>query len=319
MTHIPKELSGRLSGFPRELLALLEAELAAGNGIVEVASCFPAPPAGLYVKLARPVTTRPRRSGGGISFLDRRSSLYSGEFCDERRFHFILEPPHPPEPEPDMDAIRAGRMPVPPPPDAVARFLSSMAIDYERWHDGIGYDLEALRNASAEERSRIEEILLGRGVTGWRDVEALAALGTPRARAALRQGLASGDPEVRMAVLSHAPELASDGERTAALVAALRDAEFYGGLTQALEEAEAHHPPEVVDALLRGALARSGEVAVHFAAMLAYLHGQAKEPFDWAQRPFFLRFHTEERREREEAFRELCARLGIGTSGYLPG
>lgn len=28
-------------------------------------------------------------------------------------------------------------------------------------------------------------------------------------------------------------------------------------------------------------------------------------------RPFFLRFHTEDRAEREQAYRELCGRLGV--------
>lgn len=207
----------------------------------------------------------------------------------------------------------------PPSGDAVARFVSSMAVDRDAWRDGLGYDLEALRGASAEERVRIEDLLLGRGVSGWRDVEALAALGTPRAHAALREAAVGADAEVRLAVLSYAPDLVSEAGRTASVVAALRDAAFYGGLTQALAEVETRHPPEVVDALLRGALAREGEVAVHFAAMLCYVHGRTAEPFDWGERPFFLRFRTEDRRERETAFRELCARLGIDARPYLAG
>ncbi|MEI9863517.1 MAG: hypothetical protein WDN00_02975 [Limisphaerales bacterium] len=57
------------NAMPGALRALLEAELAAGNEIVEVAHCFPAPPAGAYFKLAKPVTIRPRQSGDGINFL----------------------------------------------------------------------------------------------------------------------------------------------------------------------------------------------------------------------------------------------------------
>ena len=37
--------------------------------------------------------------------------------------------------------------------DAVSRFRASMNIDYEKWHDGIGYDLDALRAASNGERA----------------------------------------------------------------------------------------------------------------------------------------------------------------------
>jgi hypothetical protein len=112
-------------------------------------------------------------------------------------------------------------------------------------------------------------------------------------------------------VTRYAPQLIPDATRVASLVEALKTAVAYGGLTQALEEVLECHPPEVMDALLRGLLEREGEVAVHFAARLFYLHGKADEPFDWNHRPFFLRFHTEDRAERLAVYRELCAILEI--------
>jgi hypothetical protein len=93
-------------------------------------------------------------------------------------------------------------------------------------------------------------------------------------------------------------------------VKALESAEIYGGLTQALLQIESFHPPEVVEALFRGVLARSGEVAVLLAAMLMYIHGKAASSFDWDQRPFFLKFNTDDRAERAEAFKDLCERVG---------
>jgi hypothetical protein len=51
--------------------------------------------------------------------------------------------------------------------------------------------------------------------------------------------------------------------------------------------------------------------------MLTFLHGKADEPFDWEQRPFFLRFHTEVRSEREAVFHELCERIGVDAGKYL--
>lgn len=93
-----------------------------------------------------------------------------------------------------------------------------------------------------------------------------------------------------MAVLWHAPELVSDAERTASLVQALEGAEIYGGLTQTLRQIESFHPPEIVAALLRGVLTRAGGNAVHFVAMIMFIHGKAKSSFDWDQRPFFLEF-----------------------------
>jgi hypothetical protein len=200
---------------------------------------------------------------------------------------------------------------------AVERFERSMAIDHEKWHDGIGYDLEAIDAATPQERARIEALVLGRGARDWRDVEALARLDTPGTREALRGALARGSHEIRMAIARHAPALTSDAERSDLLVAALKGADFYGGLSQALDQAAAFHPPAVLDALFRGLLERSGEVAVHFAALLAYLHDAASEPFDMEQRPFFLRFATPDRAAREAAFRDLCVRIGVDPARWL--
>lgn len=200
---------------------------------------------------------------------------------------------------------------------AVDRFRRSMQIDYEKWHDGVGYDLDAIRDATAGEREEIERLLVGRASSDWRDVQALATLGTPGAHAALREAMRSEKAEIRLAVSSYAPGLFDETGRTRSLVSALEKAEFYDGLTQALREAEEHHPPEVVDALFRGALRRDGPVAVHFAAMLMFLHGKADSPFDMAQRQFFLTFHTTDPAERRERVRELCASIGIDAADVL--
>jgi hypothetical protein len=71
-----------------------------------------------------------------------------------------------------------------------------------------------------------------------------------------------------------------------------------------------------VDALLRGALHRDPDAAVNFAALIFYIYGKAKEPFDWEHRTFFLRFRAEGP-EREGAFRELCERIGVDAAEYL--
>jgi hypothetical protein len=283
-----------------------------------------------------------------LDFFDRRASDYSGEFTDATRHFFVLEPPHLPEPEPDMNAIRAklqagyaaanpiaegrqdpskteqpSRRDAPPPggvsrnverripQTAVAKFRASMEIDYEKWREGIGYDVELLKSAAPDDRARMEELLVNRPVDDWRDVEALAALGTPRAKALLRKALRSTDPSVSTAVARYAPELMTDAKRTAMLVRALERAETFAGLTPTLLEVAQFHPPKVVRALLRGVLNRDGGTAVHLAAMVMFIHGKAKAPFDWELRPFFLRFHTEDPGERAAACRELCARIGI--------
>jgi hypothetical protein len=317
----------RIVQFPPPLRELITAELANGNSIAEIASCFPAPPAGAYCKLARPVTTRPRTTTAELSYYDRNSSLYSGEWTDERRFYFVIEPPRPPAPEPDMDAIRTARNSPPPVKAAstgsraattlIERFRESMRIDYEKWHDGIGYDLSLIDAASPAERKVIEVMLISRGVNDWRDVEALARVNSLPARKALRRAMMNGNVEVRGAVIRFAPKLVNEDDRTTFLVEALRTARFYGGLSDALDQVPDYHPPEVVAELLRGTLERSGDVAVHFAAMLMFIHGKAKDPFDWSHRPFYLRFDAATRAERETVFRELCERIGVNADEYL--
>ncbi len=194
------------------------------------------------------------------------------------------------------------------------RFIHSMERNRERWHDGIGYDLDALAAASPDARQAIEELLLRQRPRSWHDIQALAALDTPRARAAILAALDDPDAMVRAAVTRFAATRIAEDDRTAALVRGLETADFYGGLTQVLAQVEEFHPPPVIEALLRGVLTRKGEVAVHFAAMLMFLHGKAREPFDWNLRPFFLTFHTEDAAERAAAFEELRARIGADLS-----
>lgn len=329
---IPDRFRDDVAAFPAPLRALLDAELAAGNAIVDSGRGPPAPPGGAWARLARPLRTRlatfparqhlardtsRRGGGGGITDVDRR--------------FFILEPATqlsapagPPDvrsaPPPAAFAPRANATDATrsePPDTPLNRFRRSMQIGFDQWHDGIGYDLEALRAASLEERAAIEALLLSRAAADWRDVEALAALDTPRAREALMAAARHGSPAIRLAVQRHAPGLLNESERTAALVAALEVPELGDGLSAALDEAATYHPPEVVAALFRGALHGSGENAVHFAALLAYVHGQAAEPFDWDQRPFFLRFNTDNKAERVAVFRELCARIGVDGEDWL--
>jgi len=320
---LPEAHRAELERFPPVLLALIVAELAAGNGITELGHGFPAAPCGAYVLLTAPVSTRPRTNDASIRFHDYDTPTHSGRFTDEKGHFFVLEPPHPPEPPPDMDAIRRALEPppwTPPPPrddTHYRRFRASMEIDYEKWREGIGYDLESIRKAGPEDRRSIEDLVLGRGALDWRDVEAMAELNTPRATEALRAILKGTDIRLKQAVLRYAPGLTTKNDRKATLVRALEEAVIYGGLTQALDELPGYHPPEAIEALFRGALRREGEVAVHFAAMLYYLHGKAEEPFDWSHRPFFLRFHAALGPEREAVFRELCAHVGVDPQPYL--
>lgn len=338
---IPEHFRSEADRLPTALRALLDAELAAGNEIVEVSSSFPAPPAGVYFMLVRPVSTRPRASSDGVAFYHRNSSQYAGEFHDERRFFFILEAPLPPPPEPDMDAIRASLdRPVhvhdtavrrecreherfegaatheATPSSALTRFMASMELDYEKWREGTSYDLDAIDSATPEERASIEATLVAHATRGWREIEALARLGTERAREAMREALRRGDAEVRAAVLRYAPELVDEDTRTGSLVRGLREATFFRGLSEMLDQAATFHPPAVIDTLFAEVLNGDGEKAVHLAALLFHIHGLTDQPFDWSHRPFFLRFNTDDRAERNAAFGELCQRVSVDVTKY---
>lgn len=372
--------------FPAFLRTLVEAEVQAGNAVVELSYGYPAAPCGAYIKLARPVSTRPRQSEGELVFYDRNTPSFSGEFSNSDRHFFVLEPPHPPEPPPDMDAIRerlkrmdteaaaarararegkgseeatrqggsrASKRPAeapasttdrvskthrvtapaperasapapkprrdaPSPVPATApevsvatRFQASMVLDSEKWREGTGYDLALLKQATPADLAAIQDLLVRHSPRDWRDVEALSQLDTPGARAALRDALRDPDAQVRMAVHRYAPDLFSEAERIDSLVQAIETAASFSGLSQTLEEVQVLHPPPVVAALLRGLMERDGATAVHYAAMLFYLHGKADSPFDWSHRPFFLRFNTDDPGERETVVRELCATLEI--------
>ena len=202
-------------------------------------------------------------------------------------------------------------------PSPLQRFEKSMVINYEKWHDGIGYDLEAIEEASEQECVAIEQMLIRHRPRDWRDIEALAKIGTESAREAIKSAIKNSDPEVRIAVTTYAPELVKESDRIQSVTDALEHAEVFSGLSRMLDDVEEFHPPEVKEALIKGLLSREGEVATLFAGMLFYLYGKADEAFDWSQRPFFLRFNTEKREERLQAFKELCIKLNIDPQKYL--
>lgn len=346
--NLSPQQNKELSEFPKALRDLVDAELAVGNTIVELGHGFPAAPCGAYIKLSQPVSARPG-STAELSFYDRNGSDYSGEFTDEKRHYFVLEPPHAPEPEPDMQAIRAkldadyiaanlsffgpdatvegviqaqfdravARATPEDPNSLVGRFKASMDIDYEKWREGIGYDIGLFGQATPQELQQIEQILRERRDVDWRDIAALAALGTKSAKRALKLALSTGDARIRMAVLTHAPQLVSKSDRITALVTTLEKASLYSGLSEALRHIEQFHPREIVNALLRGLMERDGGTACQFAAMLYFIHGKASSAFDWDHRPFFLRFNTADLVEREVVVRELLATLGVKPSRYI--
>ena len=79
----------------------------------------------------------------------------------------------------------------------------------------------------------------------------------------------------------------------------------------AIDLARSHPTPRVKRALLDCARLTDPTTRVNAAAMLMYLCGKAEEPFDWNQRPFFLRFGTADNQELRVAWTELRERTGV--------
>lgn len=187
------------------------------------------------------------------------------------------------------------------------QFRASMGMNHQRWHDGIGYDLSLLSKATPEELAEIEALLLHEPVSDWRIVEGLSRMRTPATIARLKSALAtSRDHAVKMAITQYAADLISIEERSAAIMAALREAPLIQGFHRAVQQIPDFHPREVMDELHLAVLKREGEVAIHGAALLLFLHGKASSIFASAHRTFLTRFVSKNADERISAYRELC-------------
>lgn len=199
------------------------------------------------------------------------------------------------------------------PTEAYRKFRDSTNITYEKWHDGIGYDLDALTQSTEQERGIAAADLIGRlkgGEGDWRDVEAIVALKLPQAREVLESALPRARLELRLHIGRALEELGATVEMDRIIADILRRGTYEDGLSLALDLAPRYATPHLRKVLL--ACARSGhrDVRAHAAALTLYLAGKADSPFDWSHRPFFLQFGAEDETVRERAYTELCQRIG---------
>ncbi len=199
------------------------------------------------------------------------------------------------------------------PSEAYQTFLSSMQISYADWREGESYDLEALENISASERGAAVKLLAERLKTSpnWREIEALAAIGTPAAKEAMRDALKCGDAETRLRAAEELIEMGETADLDGVIIDALRKTDLSSGLSQAIDMAEQNPSPAIQEALLDLSLNGNEDQRVQCAALALYLGGKADEAFDWNHRPFFLRFGEPDRAVVVEAYRELCQRLRV--------
>jgi hypothetical protein len=86
------------------------------------------------------------------------------------------------------------------PSESWVAFIRSLEIGYEHWHDGVGYDIEAMAGMSEEERQVVRQVMRNRlaetsRLPEWRDMEVAAALGDTET---LEQLLDYDDAQVRL-------------------------------------------------------------------------------------------------------------------------
>jgi len=167
-------------------------------------------------------------------------------------------------------------------------FLDSMNIDSERWHDGVGYAIDAIERMTDEEQQRASAMLAVRDVT-WRELEAFAKLDLPECRAAIDRAAedhVSVELRVRGAMWqAHAGRLQDLAEVLARELKRLsRSAD---GETILLLLAGEYDSPTVRQALLWASWNRT-ECAPNCAAQLLYQSGAAADPLALEHREVVL-------------------------------
>jgi hypothetical protein len=192
------------------------------------------------------------------------------------------------------------------PSAACKRFRDSMIIDYGKWRDGEPYDIAALAEVTLEERDMLTEEIIARGSLDWRDVEALRALGTPKA--IKRVGLAAKTQADGAGIEAFMDDIRRDGWTPAIekrFIEKLERAEsMTGALDRLYEIAEMHQTPAVMKQLMRNAQT-SGDETVRYSmgAFLLYLAGHVDSHyvFDKEHRPHLLDLNSDDYRTYKAA------------------
>ncbi len=197
-------------------------------------------------------------------------------------------------------------------------FRQSMTLDYEAYHNGVGYNLVAIAAMTPEERNRAEDLVIAQNLANWRDIEALDCIGSTRALAEIKRALNSPSIEVRM----HAVEcltirqLITEQEIEKIILNTIEHTTILNGMVATLQVAKAHPTPKVRKKLLWCALHGNDDIRVHAAALVHFLYGCSSSDFDWAFRDFYLTFNTANMVKRRRAYKDLCARIGVKPRAY---
>jgi hypothetical protein len=192
-------------------------------------------------------------------------------------------------------------------------FVGSMNITVNEWRDGIGFNIDVLKKVTDSEREVLVRILAERLETNpdWREIEALGAIGTVAAKEILRRSAEHGNSKTRLHAAEQLAKMGEPEKLESVIIETLRKTSLGSGLSKAIDMAEQHPSPRILETLLDLALNGNEDQRINCAALALYLGGKAKEAFDWNHRPFFLKFGHSDRKVQIEAYKELCERLGV--------
>ena len=183
------------------------------------------------------------------------------------------------------------------PSPAYDRFTASMVMDFDKWHDGLSYDIEALSQVTREEAERLTDELVAKTTLDWRDVEALRALATPKALARLAVAATTQSGDGGAQALIHAIEVQGWTPKIEKRFIELLEkaVAMSVSLDRLYRVAEAHPTPAVIAEVFRGArLAGDAATRYSFGAFLLYLSGYADNWYglDEPYRPHLLELNS---------------------------
>src|SRR4051812_39215162 len=122
-----------------------------------------------------------------------------------------------------------------------------MTLDYDRIHNGYGYDLEALDELTPDELIRAEDLVIAQRLSGWREIDGLNHLGSSHAIAEMMKALHSAEIEVRMRATGYlvSRKLITEGDVEDIIINALGKTTILNGLAFTLRLVTEYPTPAV--------------------------------------------------------------------------
>lgn len=190
---------------------------------------------------------------------------------------------------PAMETLRA-RVGAPA-TEAWTAFASSTQLTHESWHDGVGFNLDALSRMPPLEQNIIRQWLHStlsneQRDVDWRALDAAAALGETDLLATLETHPAS-DVRLRVKELLAKPEAVAEE-----LCRTFSSGHSEAAVLRALDLVPSHPTPEVRSALI-ARVSRIDGTFINSAMVLLEVFGGVKDA--WAERPFLFRVQEQGR------------------------